>query len=105
MPSSVFRCISVFKFRVFRCLPISDSFFFFRYCAGRDRVQGSVLLPNYRTLEVRPGGLEITVVLWPQSTRTCGGPPDSATWWSGGVFFFRGLLLVSYDLQLSHFVS
>ena len=25
--------------------------------------------------------------------------------WPGRVFFFRGLLLVSYDLQLSHFVS
>ena len=24
---------------------------------------------------------------------------------AGRVFFFRGLLLVSYDLQLSHFVS
>ena len=24
---------------------------------------------------------------------------------SGSVFFFRGLLLVSYDLQLSHFVG
>ena len=24
---------------------------------------------------------------------------------AAGVFFFRGLLLVSYDLQLSHFVG
>ena len=30
-------------------------------------------------------GLEIRVVLWPQSTRTSGGPPDCATWWSGGL--------------------
>ena len=30
-------------------------------------------------------GLEIRVVLWPQSTRTSGGPPDSAIWWSGGI--------------------
>ena len=30
-------------------------------------------------------GLEIRVVLWPQSTRTSGGPPDSAMWWSGGL--------------------
>ena len=30
-------------------------------------------------------GLGIRVVLWPQSTRTSGGPPESAMWWSGGV--------------------
>ena len=29
-------------------------------------------------------GLEIRVVLWPQSTKTTVGPPDSARWWSGG---------------------
>ena len=34
--------------------------------------------------QVSPG-LEMRVVLWPQSTRTSGGPPDSATWWSGGL--------------------
>ena len=30
-------------------------------------------------------GLEIRVVLCPQSTRTSGGPPYSAMWWSGGL--------------------
>ena len=30
-------------------------------------------------------GLEIRVVLWPQSTKTSVGPPDSARWWSGGL--------------------
>ena len=30
-------------------------------------------------------GLEIRVVLWPQPTRTSGGPPDSVMWWSGGL--------------------
>ena len=30
-------------------------------------------------------GLEIRVVLWPQSTKTSAGPPDSARWWSGGL--------------------
>ena len=30
-------------------------------------------------------GLKIRVVLWPQSTKTTGGPPDSARWWSGGL--------------------
>ena len=34
---------------------------------------------------VSHAGLEIRVVLWPQSTRTSGGPPDSAMWWSGGL--------------------
>ena len=32
-----------------------------------------------------PAGLEIRVVLWPQSTRSSGGPPDSAMWLSGGL--------------------
>ena len=27
----------------------------------------------------------IRVVLWPQSARTSGGPPDSGMWWSGGL--------------------
>ena len=30
-------------------------------------------------------GLEIRVVLWPQSTKSSVGPPDSAMWWSGGL--------------------
>ena len=30
-------------------------------------------------------GLEIRVVLWPQSTKTSVGPPDISTWWSGGL--------------------
>ena len=30
-------------------------------------------------------GLEIRVVLWPQSTRTSGGPPAISMWWSGGL--------------------
>ena len=30
-------------------------------------------------------GLEIRVVLWPQSTKTSVGPPDCARWWSGGL--------------------
>ena len=30
-------------------------------------------------------GLEIRVVLWPQSTKTSAGLPDSARWWSGGL--------------------
>ena len=30
-------------------------------------------------------GLEIRVVLWPQSTKTSVGPPDGAMWWSGGL--------------------
>ena len=29
--------------------------------------------------------LEIRVVLWPQSTKTSVGPPDSDRWWSGGL--------------------
>ena len=33
----------------------------------------------------RCSGLEIRVVLWPQSTKTSVGPPDSAKWWSGGL--------------------
>ena len=32
-------------------------------------------------------GLEIRVVLWPQSTKTSVGPPDDAMWWSGGLLF------------------
>ena len=36
-------------------------------------------LSNYHT------GLEIRVVLWPQSTKTSVGPPDISTWWSGGL--------------------
>ena len=31
------------------------------------------------------GGLKTRVVLWPQSTKTSVGPPDSAMWWSGGL--------------------
>ena len=30
-------------------------------------------------------GLEIRVVLWPQSTNTYAGQPDSDVWWSGGL--------------------
>ena len=30
-------------------------------------------------------GLKFRVVLWPQSTKTFAGPPDSAMWWSGGL--------------------
>ena len=47
--------------------------------------------------------LKIRVVLWPQSTKTSVGPPDSDRWWSGDfywkshhkrtVFFFKTSVL------------
>ena len=48
------------------------------FCLGAAQLEAGDSCP------VRPG-LEIRVVLWPQSTKTSVGPPDSARWWSGGV--------------------
>ena len=36
-------------------------------------------------LTLYSSGLEIRVVLCPQSTKTSVGPPDISTWWSGGL--------------------
>ena len=47
-------------------------------------------------LNDQAAGLEIRVVLWPQSTRTSGGPPDSAMWWSGGLMETK-LLTINFD--------
>ena len=46
---------------------------------------------RYLLTAVRHGypGLEIRVVLWPQSTKTSVGPPDNARWWSGGPVVYR----------------
>ena len=45
-------------------------------------------------------GLEIWVVLWPQSTKTSVGPPDSARWWSGA-----GLALADRQFVISERIS
>ena len=36
-------------------------------------------------MEKESSGLEIRVVLWPQSTKTSVGPPAISMWWSGGL--------------------
>ena len=58
---------------------------------SRDRLDGKGWCMYYRTVgagicQMRErAGLEIRVVLWPQSSKTSVGPPDISMWWSGGL--------------------
>ena len=51
-------------------------------------------------------GLKIRVVLWPQSTKTYAGPPDSAMWWSGGLLKKLSILTILIGTDICYaFIS
>ena len=66
-PASAIECLALPLLRAIQC--------------GDNTMPIGLKVAVYKTCS----GLEIRVVLWPQSTKTSVGPPDSARWWSGGL--------------------